>query len=681
MNQEINDYIVQSRANGASDDLIRQALLNAGHAEATLSEYFVVQPPEGISKKELESVATLFRKAFSFFHQNKSRILLLWLPALTLWIIVSVLKSYAAASVPVHPAFLFTGTVLEIIANIVIFLTFFATSVVVLRGENIPGAFLFVLRRWKSVVWASILVSLIASSIIVLFLVLLAGSFFFPEGVSGISRDVAKYLAYAAIFIFSASAYFSVHFILFSDARGITALSRSRNLFRKRWGNVLFRILIIPTVSAFALSIINVSSGTSFLYPAVSFAAILLVCVALFGSIYFAFLFQNLFETSEEPSPVKRWRYIVSACVGFPVATILTVFVALGLVWSFDDPLLDDSDLRLQKIEIPADLNFYEDLVLAAGKVVDPNQSAGCVDWFQKCDSWNDIAASLAVEQNKEALTLLDQALLKPKYQDPAFADAENINPNTLMAPLNSFRSLSRTNVLFTEYLAHQGKEKEALEQARKGVELGGRMEDSENNLISYLVAMAIKKANLTVMKEVLASSTPEQSTIQEYATWVETLSGGRQGFRSAFLHEYANILWMKEHVLDNWQKGGKVEGSEFLDSLNSVPFVPYYRPNKTQNMFSDFYRKMSHVALLSCEEGKKELERAQEGASAIKRSVGSRGYVFEENVIGKLVFSIQTTALSSVFQKKCDEEALVGDIRRLLSEKASLAHKQSYPR
>ena len=386
---------------------------------------------------------------------------------------------------------------------------------------------------------------------------------------------------------------------------------------------------------------------------------------------------KNIQEINPIKPKKKKLRKFILIFFGIIGAIALSLYffpVILGFIVK-DIPPIDDSDLRLQKVEIPNEQNAYYDLIKLQDKVLETSEPEleEIIDYLN-LNKWEDQVVGEIIKNNEEALLIFDEALKKPYFQDPAFSDPEKISFGWVSVRMGSWRQTSRISALKSLYLMKQDKNQEALEEAIKSVKIGQKIQNSQAHLMGYLVAISMKDIGLEAIQKILSQSNNlESEFLINYSNQFDDFYKNEEGLIKTFKVEYLPSL----SVIDLSIKDPKnaIPGDLSKKANNSF----YFQPNKTKVFFAEYARLNINNVTKPCGLIKD---------NEIKTLIPSSSYTdysmiklyFTENAIGKLLHDIMAVSISGASYKKCQDDFIVGVTQTLIALKAYEIDNGNFP-
>ncbi len=106
--------------------------------------------------------------------------------------------------------------------------------------------------------------------------------------------------------------------------------------------------------------------------------------------------------------------------------TIIVSFISIPYVlnnFTKDIAPIDDSDLRLEIIEVPESDNAYFDFLKIKDSIYYPNERREEIEAMATNQGWNNELAKELISKNEQAFEYLKSGLRKNKYQNPLIVD------------------------------------------------------------------------------------------------------------------------------------------------------------------------------------------------------------------------------------------------------------------
>ena len=279
----------------------------------------------------------------------------------------------------------------------------------------------------------------------------------------------------------------------------------------------------------------------------------------------------------------------------FILAIIVFVIpLFLSIVKGKDTPPVDDSNLQLQTINLSKEENAFYDLnklyntekhqELISLKNVPVGKQL--VSDYLKSDEWDQEVVTKLLTDNEEVLQYFADAASKGVFQLPEADSQSKISSDMPVTPLNSWREASRLSGVKAIFLAKNGQNEEALDEAFKSIIIGNAIENSQGLLITHLVGIGIKDNGLDILQKVISIIPKDSLASSEYQTKLESYQA--KGNSTPFITEYLVV----KQAWDNIEQGGNNRFGMFSKILIKNKF--YYKKNLTISYHFDFYNKLA---------------------------------------------------------------------------------------
>ena len=399
----------------------------------------------------------------------------------------------------------------------------------------------------------------------------------------------------------------SIYILIFQEKRGIKALLKSRELVTKRFWKTLgkiFTFVLIITIIGFSFNAILVLIGVSLtIIYIINYIFVWLIIP--FCLIYGLLIYKNLQEIKAlEKIPVKKKEgryitvsmYIIIGILGLGMGIVSLGGMANIIYRADDEPLYNDQDLWLPKIDIPIQDNaFYilapyivhpddkklflkylpeqERDVLKAiefREIYFPHEKRELIFDIIEGEEWNQEFVKHFLKENRQVLEDFQRAVQLSYFQNPAFQNPENISLNTPTPSMILLMNISRINAINSIYLFNQGKEEQAFDQAINIIKIGQMLQDNQEGLMSHLVGRAIKKRGLERIRAMIPKTTLSPKILKEYIVQLEPFKLNERGFNNALKMDYISMINIKKEALPNQ--------SSF-----------FWKPNQTRRKFAEF--------------------------------------------------------------------------------------------
>ena len=219
------------------------------------------------------------------------------------------------------------------------------------------------------------------------------------------------------------------------------------------------------------------------------------------------------------PPKKKRIKKIIAIILGIFVFLLIIDFSFLPLMNLFakDIPAIDDSDLQLQKVVIPDEENAYFDLIKIKDVIYYPKDKSNIIFDIINGKTWDEQFVEEILSKNSKAFEYFDKAFLKPKYQNPELKDLNNIDLEKYIPPLGTYQNISYLNAIKALYLSKQGKDKEALDEILKSIDVAQKIQNSQTSLLEYSITLGMKNISLKTMQKIVSSSKLKGNELKPY--------------------------------------------------------------------------------------------------------------------------------------------------------------------
>jgi len=335
------------------------------------------------------------------------------------------------------------------------------------------------------------------------------------------------------------------------------------------------------------------------------------------------------------------------------VVPILVIIIIIPLFLSIlkgeDIPPVDDSQLRLQTINMPYEENAFYDLDKVQNLIDTKNVPAGkqLVSDYLESDQWNQEVVKQLLADNEGVLQDFTFAATKGKFQLPYTDDPSKISSDMPVTPLNSWREISRLSGVKAISLAKNGKNKEALDEAFKSIIVGNAIEKSQSLLITNSVGISIKDSGLDVLQKVISIIPKDSSALSEYQAKLENYQA--KGNSTPFVIEYL----VCKQSWNNFGQEGNAELGAGIKILIKNKF--YFKKNLAISYCFDFFNKLAIESEKDCSEVKK-----VQGSTIPLAEGNLIKMYFTENLVGKHFMGFYTQneiGYNNVLEQKCATE------------------------
>ncbi|MDD3085146.1 MAG: hypothetical protein PHU32_04650 [Candidatus ainarchaeum sp.] len=349
---------------------------------------------------------------------------------------------------------------------------------------------------------------------------------------------------------------------------------------------------------------------------------------------------------------IRGFLKFLAVAIFILVIIVFVIPLFLSIVKGKDISPVDDSNLQLQTVNLSKEENAFYDL----NKLYDTEKHQELISLknipkgkqlvsdYLNSDEWNQEVVTQLLSDNEYVLQYFTDAAAKGVFQLPEADRQSKISSDMPVTPLNTWREASRLSGVKAIWLAKNGQNKEALDEAFKSIIIGNAIENSQSLLITHLVGIAIKDTGLDVLQKVISIIPQEHLLLAEYKLKLENYRA--KGNSTPFITEYL----VAKQAWDNIEQGGNNRFGMFSKILMKNKF--YYKKNITHSYYFDFYNKLAIEAEKDCSEVKK----IQGLTMPLEKNNLIKMY-FTENLVGKYYVEIPELALNNVLEKKCATE------------------------
>ena len=389
------------------------------------------------------------------------------------------------------------------------------------------------------------------------------------------------------------------------------------------------------------------------------------------------------------PAPVKKTHRLRNfflwffGIIIFLVVAFLNLPRILTLIRPGDAPPPDDSALLLKKISIPDEQNGFFALSQINPDSIyrPPGNSNFDLDYtnYKEPIKWDQALVDDVLQKNQAVLDLFNQVAEKEYFQVPDYQDPANINVNVKLYPMNGWRGAARLQAIKALSLSWQGKPDEALREAVKISSLGHKIINSQNSLIGTLVGISIQLLGSQTILEILPYGNPTKDALVEVEKDLQNVSDNTDGYQNAFRFEYTTISNEIDTITEGIAEGINQmvkNGTADPAFVKYAKYGYYYKPNQTKNLYYQLYQQEVSAVGVRCElEGQDD----QLISENLKKVVPWK-LVFQENAIGRLLFSVTGLSLGSALTKECQNDLAVNVAQTELALRAYKIDNGSLP-
>jgi len=321
----------------------------------------------------------------------------------------------------------------------------------------------------------------------------------------------------------------------------------------------------------------------------------------------------------------------------------------LSLFWGKDIPEINDSDLMLPKVTLADEENMFIDLDRITNDTVYQPKEVNFIKDFLQSDTWDEAFANEVFQKNEEALALWSKAAQKNEFLSPIMANPDEYSIDSPIIAMNGWRSISRVSLARAVWLARIGKNQEATDEAMKSIKIGDAMIKSQNNLIGYVVGLAVKDSALNGLQKIVDITKGKSINKEKVLTELDKYNNENENY-SYFKSEYIfikNATKNRVKILSELDPLDLFEILYIAASKNNF----YYKPNLTTSYFTDIYRQIIRNAQNPCDDNRGVIT----NNFFVYKSLWSvpRLY-FTENAVGKLS-GVPLISFNNLTKKTCE--------------------------
>jgi len=513
--------------------------------------------------------------------------------------------------------------------------------------------------------------------------------------------------------IFSIWFSLAIFVLVFEKKKGMNALFRSQQLISGKFLGVLRRFIGFGLIILLILILIFVP--IFFLFGKVKAEKIsepigylLELFITPFSLIYGYLIYENLAEIKKEipyqEALIKRkLKYLLPIVLGAAFFLLIISFNFFNIFLGRDEPPIDDSDLRLSKIEIPKEENalyylisyfhlwqpekealskYWPEKIKEFKTIYWPREKKELIDKIVEGKEWNEELVQNLLKNNEQVLNDFEKAVRSPYFQDPLIQDPKTFGPETIILPLSTLRNIADLNLIKGIYLFREGKQKEAFDEIINTIRMGQLIENSPRpTAIQYLVGQAIKERSLKALRMILAETNLEPEKLKNYINKLDEFKLSEAGLINSIKMDYISFVNTKSKIDTIFRGQASIEELKKL-GIEEVPVegravvkLNYlYKPNQTQRLFIEYYRKAIENANKTYYNQMEFVEfEPLYPYSPIK-------LLFTENAVGKKMRDMIAISYSGILQRKCEEDFSIAGTSILLVLRAYQIEKGKLP-
>ena len=386
---------------------------------------------------------------------------------------------------------------------------------------------------------------------------------------------------------------------------------------------------------------------------------------------------------------MSKFRKIVLMIIGLIILVIVLFFQMPNILGLFikDIPPIDDSDLKITKVDVPKEQNAYyilEPLFNRDNAYQSPPSDVNPYLTGEK--EWDEEVVKGILSQYSKEIELIYNAADMPKFQDPYANDGVSDGNDILNPAL--FMSFIRLIALDSVYSMRNGKQEESFDKALKLLSLGQKIENSQTTFILYYIGSGIKATGLKTIQSLLdiVKAAPGTSNmLLHYQNLLSQYIEDSKLVETPFKTEYTG--WANQ--IDAFALGDftQLHGEE-RELINKLSDKFQFQPNRTKlsaaNNFrlfiSDFRKSCNLINEIKDRRAKFELE----GYEIFKKSTIIKLY-FVKNTVGEIInkYVVEdsyTFSWNHIFEARCNNEVLFSSTRLLMLLKAYAVEEGKLP-
>lgn len=286
---------------------------------------------------------------------------------------------------------------------------------------------------------------------------------------------------------------------------------------------------------------------------------------------------------------------------------VIVAGAAAFVVLSLDESPPDDSDLRVERLDIPDDQNAFTYFEQAAQVLYWPGyeppededeeerdevsddaeakaeqEKEALLERMLEGETWDEDLAAEILERNEDAFVLFEKGLACPHFQVP-----EVKSVNSTMPCISAYEVLGKLACLRAFVAVRAGDYGTAFEEAMKAVRFGHSIEGAKGCLLHYLIGASVKGLGLRFFQEILPEALLSVAQLREFVDCLSNFRSDAKGLADMFRTEYG----VAKRAVEDVQSGEESLGLKGLPSLFDRPNRLVFRPNETKRMLAEAYR------------------------------------------------------------------------------------------
>ena len=373
----------------------------------------------------------------------------------------------------------------------------------------------------------------------------------------------------------------------------------------------------------------------------------------------------------------RKWKKTVLIILAIAIFLIIGVIFLPNFlsIFSKDIASIDDSDLKLQKVLILDKDNAYFDLIKIKDVIYEPEDKSQIILDMVAGKAF-DIKLTVELEvKNEKAFEYFNQAVKKPKYQNPEIADPKKITPFTDLPYVGFWRKMARLSAIRSFYLSKLGKDKEAIDEALNSVKIGQKIQESQVSFIEYLVAASMREIGLETLQKIIPSIQLTSKELKQYIQELDKFYKNEDGLIKVFKGEF----YFQSLVIDSIV-------SKSVDALKLITGKEYSQ-KLSERMGNSYYFKLNKTKLLFAEYARENIKNINAACGEIKdikmeelTPTNFPQFYIEENVVGKMLYDFLAVGLTNTIIRKCEEDLLIAATQAILAIKAFVNDNGNLP-
>lgn len=380
---------------------------------------------------------------------------------------------------------------------------------------------------------------------------------------------------------------------------------------------------------------------------------------------------------------VKRIFFVFAVLIGLVIVFYFSFPAILGMV-SRDISPIDDRDLQLRPVTLLDLENAYFDLN-AAGKALSlsDDEIKSLADRVTK-KTLNNAQGTEILQNNVRALELFARAAEKGKYQNITLADPSVVTFAMAATPKSyEWRQLARLSVLNAYFLQRQEKGREAVEEAMQSVRIGSAIADSQTTMVEYFMALSMKKLGLEALIDIIPTASDfDKETSMRIISELANYFNNENGLQKTIKLEYIAESHMVDQVLLDGitaaadQLGISDNQRELKKLSEKAKNMYFFQPNKTKEIFA--YR--ARASLSNIDKPCGQVKFPDDNNDSTRSPLANFVRYFEANGIGRLLITGSFISYRGAFERRCQDNLLVGATQTLFAIKAFRIDTGAYP-